>query len=609
MKYSHFSFLPIDAFQPIFGRMRLHGGGGDPVSAISDAVSSIGDSISSSVSNTAQSIGDVGNQIDQSVNNDIPGGWATVGAVAATVATAGAAGAFDAAAAGADVAPELDATGSMATQAGTDATVADSGAIVTPVPDAPITVTPDPITTPPLSTAPVIDTGVQPLTGTIATDSFPYTGPTTSASFGGTTIQIPTPDGIEAWVNQINSLAPVSDTSEALSTAATDVAPELDPTSSLVDQAAAAQTPDQVALDNLVAQQNALYPAVGNTIVGLPQVGNAALTGAAKGALTTAAVDAITGQPITASGLAKGAVIGGVAGGAGNLVGQVTDSSLLGSTAGTAAGVGTNLALSPGSTTTSSSVIPSAAGALSSYVTGAGTSSSSSPSSVSNATDALNSSSTTGGKIPTPISGQSLTGAPVYNTNAQILQQLKQLDPKLLSMIAPHLANESQNTALMQSGLSALNPTSQSSSGQQTNPYSSLMQTMLADKGGSNPTNSLLSSGVNMLSGSSPLGYKDGGDVHKPEFITGATGHYVKGRGDGQSDDIPAMLADGEYVFDADTVAALGNGSSDAGAKLLDHFRESLRAHKRSAPNDKIPPKASPLMYMKEALRKHNHGT
>jgi len=574
----------------------------EPVNQVLDTTKQVDDTVNNAIDNA-------GTAIDQTVRNDVPGGWATVGTVAATVATAGAAGAFDAAAAGADVAPELDATGSMATQAGTDATVADSGAIVTPVPDAPITVTPDPITTtPPLSTAPVIDTGVQPLTGAIATDSFPYTGPTTSASFGGTTIQIPTPDGIEAWVNQINSLAPVSDTSEALSTAATDVAPELDPTSSLVDQAAAAQTPDQVALDNLVAQQNALYPAVGNTIVGLPQVGNAALTGAAKGALTTAAVDAITGQPITASGLAKGAVIGGAAGGAGNLVGQVTDSALLGSTAGTAAGVGTNLALSPGSTTTSSSLIPSAAGALSSYATGAGTSSSSSPSSVSNAIDALNSSSTTGGKIPTPISGQSLTGAPVYNTNAQILQQLKQLDPKLLSMIAPHLANESQNTALMQSGLSALNPTSQSSSSQQTNPYSSLMQTMLADKGGSNPTNSLLSSGVNMLSGSSPLGYKDGGDVHKPEFITGATGHYVKGRGDGQSDDIPAMLADGEYVFDADTVAALGNGSSDAGAKLLDHFRESLRAHKRSAPNDKIPPKASPLMYMKEALKRHSKG-
>jgi hypothetical protein len=108
-----------------------------------------------------------------------------------------------------------------------------------------------------------------------------------------------------------------------------------------------------------------------------------------------------------------------------------------------------------------------------------------------------------------------------------------------------------------------------------------------------------------------PPKLKNGGalsSVHVPQFITGATGHYVKGKGDGQSDDIPAMLADGEYVFDADTVAALGNGSSDAGAKLLDHFRESLREHKRSAPNNKIPPPASPLVYMKEALKRHSKG-
>ena len=90
---------------------------------------------------------------------------------------------------------------------------------------------------------------------------------------------------------------------------------------------------------------------------------------------------------------------------------------------------------------------------------------------------------------------------------------------------------------------------------------------------------------------------------HIPEFVTGATGHYVRGRGDGQSDDIPAMLANNEYVFDADTVAALGNGSSDAGAAFLDKFREAVRSHKRSAPADKIPPKASPLEYMKEALQ------
>ena len=67
-------------------------------------------------------------------------------------------------------------------------------------------------------------------------------------------------------------------------------------------------------------------------------------------------------------------------------------------------------------------------------------------------------------------------------------------------------------------------------------------------------------------------------------------------------------MADGEYVFDADTVASLGNGSSDAGAKLLDHFREALREHKRSAPVDKIPPASSPLLYMKEALKRHKKG-
>jgi hypothetical protein len=77
-------------------------------------------------------------------------------------------------------------------------------------------------------------------------------------------------------------------------------------------------------------------------------------------------------------------------------------------------------------------------------------------------------------------------------------------------------------------------------------------------------------------------------------------GSYVEGPGDGQSDDIPAMLADGEYVIDAETVAQLGNGSNKAGAKILDKFRENIRAHKRGAPHDKIPPKAkSPLAYLK----------
>jgi hypothetical protein len=63
---------------------------------------------------------------------------------------------------------------------------------------------------------------------------------------------------------------------------------------------------------------------------------------------------------------------------------------------------------------------------------------------------------------------------------------------------------------------------------------------------------------------------------------------------------VPAKIADGEYVFPAGFVSALGGGDNKAGAKILDGMREKLRAHKRSAPTSKIPPKAkSPLDYIK----------
>jgi hypothetical protein len=138
---------------------------------------------------------------------------------------------------------------------------------------------------------------------------------------------------------------------------------------------------------------------------------------------------------------------------------------------------------------------------------------------------------------------------------------------------------------------------------------------------------------------------------HNPEFVTGLTGYFASGKGTGQSDDIPAMLHDGDYVMDADTVAAFGDGSSKAGSdvmarfqhevphhatgggaavpakiadgeyvfpaafvtalgggsnkvgsKMLDGMREELREHKRSVPTSKIPPKAkSPLDYLRMA--------
>ncbi len=78
-------------------------------------------------------------------------------------------------------------------------------------------------------------------------------------------------------------------------------------------------------------------------------------------------------------------------------------------------------------------------------------------------------------------------------------------------------------------------------------------------------------------------------------------GKHVAGEGDGQSDDIPAWLADGEFVFPADVVSALGNGSTKAGTDKLYEMMHSIRQHARSAkPKDLPPPaKKSPLDYLK----------
>lgn len=83
-------------------------------------------------------------------------------------------------------------------------------------------------------------------------------------------------------------------------------------------------------------------------------------------------------------------------------------------------------------------------------------------------------------------------------------------------------------------------------------------------------------------------------------FASGGALGYVMANGGGQDDDVNARLSGGEYVLDADSVAALGDGNNAAGAQRLDQMRHNLRTHKRSAPPDKIPPKAKPVEhYMK----------
>ncbi len=57
-------------------------------------------------------------------------------------------------------------------------------------------------------------------------------------------------------------------------------------------------------------------------------------------------------------------------------------------------------------------------------------------------------------------------------------------------------------------------------------------------------------------------------------------GHMYRGKGSGRDDNIEAMLSDGEYVMDAETVSMLGDGSTDEGARRLDEMRVKLRKHK-----------------------------
>jgi hypothetical protein len=122
MRYNHESYLPIGAFQPILGRMTLHGGGGgfisDIVESVSDFIAPVTDAINDAIIQPAsdvlagaddlvfqpvtapisqvtsalddaviqpitEPISDVGVAIDDSVNEVIPGGWGTLAQFAA----------------------------------------------------------------------------------------------------------------------------------------------------------------------------------------------------------------------------------------------------------------------------------------------------------------------------------------------------------------------------------------------------------------------------------------------------------------------------------------------------------------------------------------------
>jgi hypothetical protein len=69
----------------------------------------------------------------------------------------------------------------------------------------------------------------------------------------------------------------------------------------------------------------------------------------------------------------------------------------------------------------------------------------------------------------------------------------------------------------------------------------------------------------------SPVGYAQGGGTEFPR----QTGK-IDGPGTGQSDSIPAMLSDGEFVMTKQAVVGLGNGSRDKGTKKLYSFMDQM---------------------------------
>ena len=106
-------------------------------------------------------------------------------------------------------------------------------------------------------------------------------------------------------------------------------------------------------------------------------------------------------------------------------------------------------------------------------------------------------------------------------------------------------------------------------------------------------------------------GHAEGGEIegHNPQFFSeGGLGsienRYVQGEGDGTSDSVAAMLANGEFVIPADVVSKIGNGSNEAGAGVLDQFLVEIRKHANSN-GVKLPPESKgPLGYLLDAKRK-----
>jgi hypothetical protein len=573
MRYTLESTLPLGAFEHCGDRrIKLYGGGGgfieDVVGGISDAVSSVGDFVGDAVSGIGDvlasvdpgpMIGDVGATVDDAVGDVIPGGWATVGAVATAVVAPelapflfeeGAA-TFGAEEIAANLAAEDAALGQAMTEFANTPELGDLGASLLD------------------QTAEGLAKGdISGLTSN-ATDMMLNGNP----SLNAIDIANASADPIQTLNAANNWTGPMTNN---IGTLATEMAAQGVPENVIADHLMQTYGIDQYAAANAagIAMEGGTAEDIANV---LAQDYGENMTG-----LEEDPYNAVAKDPTHIPSLKDLMPYVPLAGLGARLLGGNTTrapSDILGNLG--------NLA-KPLAKTAS----------LSDMIGGGGSSSGG------------------GAALPGNLQATMLTSNAAANANMN-LNQLKQLYPQL-STVDPRILSTLTGKGASQSP-SYYNYGSDATTGLMSAPKAGApspgypSQASAAPSSGKFMGTSPLASGSNALAsaglraitegalpGSQTYGLKAGGGVHRPEFITGSTGHFVQGRGDGQSDDIPAMLADGEYVFDADTVAALGNGSSKAGAVQLDKMREAIRKHKRSAAHNKIPPKAkSPLDYLK----------
>ena len=84
--------------------------------------------------------------------------------------------------------------------------------------------------------------------------------------------------------------------------------------------------------------------------------------------------------------------------------------------------------------------------------------------------------------------------------------------------------------------------------------------------------NPYLTGQVKITDAYTPAGFKQGGGISDFPEKDG----MINGPGDGQADDIPAMLSDGEFVMTKQAVMAAGNGDRKEGTKAMYNIMNSL---------------------------------